>query len=693
MEEKFQVRVDERDLVTRAEIGDIDEANRSFPVSFASEQPVIKYDWSRGVRFYEVLEISDAAIDGSRIAGSSGVPFLNNHSSWGGVENTLGISEGLEIKGKRAKSTVSMSTFEGDPKLDRIWHDIKTKRIRSVSVGYTVQKYEITRAPEGSGKLDTYRAVRWTPMEISATPIPADHSAIMERGHDAEGRPYIPEKTVAVEYEIRSEKPPIPAPEPRIETRNSDPNMEKTAAEIAAETRAAEAEKEAKEAKEKLAKIERDAEVRAIIDQANGIATRNGGSAIIGEAKTTELMGSKATPDEVRKLVLQAWAEQDPGKTATGGPRAGNNVSDIAERMGTAILLRAGAISEKELKPEQVDAAREFRGSSLIRSAEQFLEDQGVKTREMDNTQIAKAALNVDVRSGGGMVTADFPSILGNAINRSLRRQFEMATARWKEFSAQGSATDFRPMNRVSFGDAPRLEKVTTGGEIRRGNLKDEKTSYFIEAYGKIIPLDWRALINDDLSAFSRLPRMIAAEVGQLHTDIIYDMILDNPTMEVDGLPVFDSGHGNIAASGTALDATNLSLAIMAFRNQKSLGTASTAGRFLNLEPTILLVGPELEDAAWRLINGVIVATETDKANRWKNRFNIIVEPRIQDKAWYLSCEPGRIDGIEYSFLNGREFWTDMERDFNTSGWAWKVESAFGATFLEYRGWYFNEGV
>jgi len=38
-------------------------------------------------------------------------------------------------------------------------------------------------------------------------------------------------------------------------------------------------------------------------------------------------------------------------------------------------------------------------------------------------------------------------------------------------------------------------------------------------------------------------------------------------------------------------------------------------------------------------------------------------------------------------------FWTEQERDFNTSGWKWKIETAFGVTALDYRGLYKNAGV
>ena len=46
--------------------------------------------------------------------------------------------------------------------------------LREVSVGYSVQSYEYT--PGNAERGDAYRATRWTPLEGSLAPVPADHS-------------------------------------------------------------------------------------------------------------------------------------------------------------------------------------------------------------------------------------------------------------------------------------------------------------------------------------------------------------------------------------------------------------------------------------------------------------------------------------------------------------------------------------
>ena len=63
--------------------------------------------------------------------------------------------------------------------VDSIVADIRAGVIRAISFGYSVQRYEITRAQDRTDgiNVDLYRAVRWTPQEISFVTVPADAGA------------------------------------------------------------------------------------------------------------------------------------------------------------------------------------------------------------------------------------------------------------------------------------------------------------------------------------------------------------------------------------------------------------------------------------------------------------------------------------------------------------------------------------
>ena len=69
MEKDLTIRIDADDMLFRATVENVNEETRTFDVVFATETPVPKMDWNRYVMVDEILEISEKAIDASRIAG------------------------------------------------------------------------------------------------------------------------------------------------------------------------------------------------------------------------------------------------------------------------------------------------------------------------------------------------------------------------------------------------------------------------------------------------------------------------------------------------------------------------------------------------------------------------------------------------------------------------------------------------
>ena len=62
---------------------------------------------------------------------------------------------------------------KNDEKIDKVWNLVAQGIIRNISVGYTVEKYEVYQEDDRQ----IYRAVEWTPLELSAVTVPADAKA------------------------------------------------------------------------------------------------------------------------------------------------------------------------------------------------------------------------------------------------------------------------------------------------------------------------------------------------------------------------------------------------------------------------------------------------------------------------------------------------------------------------------------
>ena len=158
-----------------------------------------------------------------------------------------------------------------------------------------------------------------------------------------------------------------------------------------------------------------------------------------------------------------------------------------------------------------------------------------------------------------------------------------------------------------------------------------------------------------------------------------------NPVMS-DGKTVFHSGHGNLAASGAAPDETTLSAARLALRTQRD-----EANQLIGLAPKFLIVGPELETGAEKLMAAITAATTDDVQ---PVRLSIIVEPRITGKAWHVSADPVVADGLVYAHLAGEPGpQLETRQGFDVDGMEFKVRLDFGAAFIDWRSWFKNPGA
>ena len=147
----------------------IDEENRTVEVIWTTGARAKQWSFELG-GFTEELEISEKAVNMERLA-SGNAPFLNMHDGWS-LSAILGVVESAWIvEGKEGRAIIRFA--KDDENVDKIWNLIKQRIIRNISVGYTVEEYE---KYEDNGEI-IYRAVKWTPLELSAVTVPADASA------------------------------------------------------------------------------------------------------------------------------------------------------------------------------------------------------------------------------------------------------------------------------------------------------------------------------------------------------------------------------------------------------------------------------------------------------------------------------------------------------------------------------------
>lgn len=134
-------------------------------ISCASDSPYFRVENDGDNGYYEILEISESAIDFSRLADGKS-PLLLEHDT----EKQIGVVEKAWIDNGKLKATVR---FSQNSKAQEILKDVKDSIRRNVSIGYIVME---TRLQQNAGDFPTVLVTKWMPYEISFVACPADSS-------------------------------------------------------------------------------------------------------------------------------------------------------------------------------------------------------------------------------------------------------------------------------------------------------------------------------------------------------------------------------------------------------------------------------------------------------------------------------------------------------------------------------------
>lgn len=414
--------------------------------------------------------------------------------------------------------------------------------------------------------------------------------------------------------------------------------------------------------------------------QVNGEIRALGETFNIEAATINDLIDREVTVEQARSAILDAMRTRQ-------NPAPAPRVTLVADNESPeAFVTRAaeGLYARSNPAHKLSDAARPYANLSMVDLARESLRIRSVSTTGLSAPDIVKRALQT---------TSDFPLLLGGAANREVRAAYEAAPATLKNLARQTTAADFRAKNKLQLSEAPTLEKVNEAGEFKSGALAEGGTSYKIDTYGKIIGLSRQAIVNDDLGAFRDLARIFGLSAAEFEAQFLVTLLESGagsgPVFASDGVTLFHASHGNKAASGAAPAEATLSAARTAMRKQKGL-----SGKPINVPPKFLLVPPELETSAEKLL-ATVQPKNTADVNPFGGKLDLAVEARLSSATrWYLIADTAAIDGLEYAYLAGEEGpQVESRAGFEVDGVEIKCRLDFGAAFLDWRGWYMNAGA
>lgn len=632
--------------------GSIDAKARTVRCVFSTGARVRRYDWYHERWYQEELVVTPEAVRLDRLR--SGAPLLDSHSQWS-LRDVLGVASEPAIAGGEASALLR---FSQRAEVAPIWQDVQDRILPNVSVGYRRHRVERV-APAKDGEDWLYRVVDWEPYEISLVPIGADAGAQIRSGAASQDERRFP--CTFIDVSERS----FPVSEENASAASSTSRP----ADAAAVTRAVAAERE---------------RVQFINDAARRY---NLGADFVRHMindETCDLLEARGRVHDELARRGQAMPQRSAAYLPDSYMFSYSNFDGetLNGQRDTLIAAQLQKLGGPKAPPE----ARRYLRMTQKQIAEELERMRGVNPENLTEGELWGRANHT---------TADFSNLTGVAVHKWVLINFDQAGAALKRVAAKSTAPDFKAKTMIRMSTFPRLTKVNEHGEVKSGASGDSSETYKMDTYASMMGITRQAEINDDMGALSDLGRMAGLAAADFEAQLMTDHLTlasgAGPVMS-DGVALFHASHGNLAASGAAIGFNTLNAGRLAMRLQKHIDKTT----LINAYPAYVVIPPSLESTCEKEL-ATIAATKTADFNPFGGKLEMVVEPRLEavsSAAWYMVAAPGRVPGLEYSYMDGAEGpQVEQRLGWEILGIQWRVYLDIGVGFVDHRGWYRNAGA
>ena len=376
-------------------------------------------------------------------------------------------------------------------------------------------------------------------------------------------------------------------------------------------------------------------------------------------------------------VTVDAAGQRLLAKLADGAtPVAGAHITTVEDEAdkrraaaSNALLAKAGIV--------KADSANPMRGYRLHELARAAAERTGTRTAGMSQMDYVAAAFTHS--------SSDFPLLLANVANKALLQGYQEAEETFQQWTRAGTLSDFKPGKRVDLNIFPSLDKVTEGAEYKYGSIGERGETVMLATYGKHFSITRQAIINDDLDAFTRVPRVMGRAAIRTIGDLVYAILTGNPAMS-DGTTLFHASHANLA-TGAALSTTSVDAL------QSAMALQKIGGAPLNIGLKYLIVPRALRGLANVVRNSEFEVGASSKNNTIPNSvngtFEVVSDARLDaasSTAWYGAADPNANDTIEVNYLDGNQApYLEQKAGWSVDGTEFKVRIDAGVSPLDWR--------
>lgn len=632
-----------------------DARGRTVEGVFAAGSPVRRYG------FIETLNMDPGAVDLSRV-GQGQCKVLDTHDA-SSIDSILGVVETARIENGQLVGRLRFAETEAGRKAEGM---VARGEVTGFSIGYSIQKW--TNVSQEDTGLETWRADQWSLLEVTLCAVPADPvSTVRAVATEGFSRPHMEPENMPRTANAAAVEAAVETNPAADEARAAAPQAPAPAA--VAETRAA------------PAPVEPSAPA---MTAARALALAND-CAALGQRELAERLISEGRPDaEIRQAVMRAHADAARANVI-GTPRVSITRDEGETRrrgIEDALAYRLGDVGDRS-QPSEI--ARPFMDArSLVAFAADYLGSRARLEGFSEREELLRSALTHS--------TSDFPILLENALNRGLRARYLVAAPTYREIAQQRTYMDFRDHISVRDGDFPQLKEVGEGGEIEAGTFGESKEKTAAKSYAVQVGFTRQLLINDNLGAIQRVLNSRAEAVARFEEETFYAMMLSasaaGPTLLETSRAVFNTTDKTLASAAAAISNASIGIGRASMRTKKTKD-----GTLINVNPSILLVGPDKETEAQGVLSPLYAATAAN-VPIFGNVLRLVVSAQITGNAWYLFADPAAGANFEWGLLEGYGApRMRMDEPFGRQGMAVSLEHDFGCGAIDYRFGYRNAGA
>lgn len=725
-----------RDLISQSmtlRSATINEEERSIEAVFATDAPVAVFDWMRYEPIDEVLRADGAELP-------SQVVLLDTHSRYS-LDDVLGSGRAMRRDGNAIVGRLFFDTE--DERGKRAWNKVRGGHVTDVSVGYRALEYVDIPAGQSqmiagqrytAGKRTLRITTRWALREISVVPIGADSAAKMrgdefsqsdkERAMNKRLRSFLETLGLRADADDAAAWTYFDGLQDAqravaIGLHNTDPQGRAAISEAAtppansgtppaARPARTDASPPVDAAAARTAGADAEFErCRAIREAAGGEIPRELVDRAINERWTVE-RSTREFLDHMRgQMSPPAGGNVDPNRAPAGHSRSrerDTNVRTLAAGVArmtglnpVGLALRGGGLIEDDrgraiaLTEQDADIGDRYHLRSLWDVCREALRFDGVR-EPRDEGEFFRAAFS----------TLSIQAVFTTSAYARLVEGYTLApdTTMWCQ---EEDLANFMTHDDITLGKMATPKKLPRGGEAKHGTLSTETESYAAIRYANQLQIDEQDIIDDRLDAISGVVREMGETYQAMRPDLVYALLLRNPTLTADSTAVFAAGHSNQATD--ALSRTAIQSGAIAMNKQR------INGRVVNNPPAYLIVPSDLQFTAAQILGSSVIIPKgnTDGEQGTVNPvqalglrqitegrltsvgvFDPMTEVQVTGSAtnWWLMSNRRTVK-VLYRRGTGRR--PSMRTSVLSQGrWGinWDINLDIGAAFLDFRGAY-----